>query len=126
MVATKPMTAEELEVPPEVECRWELVRGELVRRPYKVWKGAALTGTIASSMWQFVEGRELEFAGFGCGIVLKRDPDTVPAPQVAFIRAEMIPRGAAAEQVVRGGADLAVEIVPPSGSLDKLLAKADE
>ena len=46
------------------------------------------------------------------GFVLATDPDTVPAPDVAFVRAERLE--AAERGFYRGAPDLAVEIISPS------------
>ena len=60
------------------------------------------------------------------GFITEREPDTVRAPDVHFVRADRVPAGEAADHFVGRGPDLAVEVRSPSESLASLQRKADE
>jgi len=60
--------------------------------------------------------------GGDCGILIARDPDTVRAPDIAFVRAERFPNGPP-RGFIEGPPDLAVEIVSPSDRASDVLAK---
>jgi Uma2 family endonuclease len=100
----------ELNVP---DKRTALVRGRLVvREPAGAYHGSVAM-RIAWHIMNFVEPRGLGrvFAA-ETGFVLDRDPDTVRAPDVAFVRVERLP-----DPLPRGFAefvpDLAVEVLSP-------------
>jgi Uma2 family endonuclease len=59
------------------------------------------------------------------GFQISRDPDTVRAPDVAFVRAERLP---AAEPLgfFPGAPDLAVEVLSPSDRAGEVLAKVQD
>ena len=87
-VSTKLMTADELLMLPENGKRYELVEGVLNERAL----AGAVHGLTAMEagvlLYQFVYPRGLGavFAP-GTGFVLSTDPDTVRAPDVAFVAA---------------------------------------
>jgi len=96
-----------------VDMRQELVRGAIVEMtPPGARHGAAQVG-IGSLLQHAAEeagtGRVFTETGF----VLMRDPDTVRAPDVAFVRAARL-LGGIPDGFVEGPPDLAVEIRSPS------------
>jgi Uma2 family endonuclease len=112
MVATKPMTAEELIVLPKDGFRYELKAGEL----YKTMPAGEEHGFTAMAFgWrlaQFVETNSLgRVYAAETGFKLATNPDTVLAPDVAFVRQEKL------TQVQKGYPnivpDLVVEVVSP-------------
>jgi len=91
--------------------RTELVRGELaVMLPTGGRHGTAAM-RIGRVLAEFVDRHELgEVLAAETGFVLARDPDTVRAPDVAFVR-----RGRAiGDGFIEGAPDLAVEVLSPS------------
>jgi Uma2 family endonuclease len=117
------MTAEELEQLSIPGKTTELVRGRLlVREP-----PSALHGRMAARMVYvlsaFVRPRELGDVQDGSGFKIESGPDTVRAPDMAFVSLargmELRPRGYPAF-----APDLAVEIVSPNDRSGELLARA--
>ncbi len=107
--------------------RCELVRGELVTvvSPAGVEHGR-IVSRIDSRISQFVEQRRLGIVTTaGPGFQIACDPDTVRAPDVAFIRAERVPTSPLMEFFL-GAPDLAVEVVSPSDRATELLAKVQD
>lgn len=91
--------------------RCELVRGELRMMVPPGFEHGWLQSRIGSRLANFVESRNLGVVLGEIGFVLARKPDTVRAPDIAFIRA-----GRVAGRIpgyVEGAPDLAVEILSP-------------
>jgi len=110
---TAPMTADTLLQLILPGKRTELVRGRLVvREPVGAYRGSVAM-RIAYVIMKFAEPRGLGrvFAA-ETGFVLATNPDTVRAPDVAFVRTERLP-----DPIPAGFAefvpDLAVEVVSP-------------
>ena len=60
--------------------------------------------------------------GAETGFLIARDPDTVRAPDVAFVRAERVPTNPT-PGFFQGPPDLAVEVLSPSDRASEVLAK---
>lgn len=126
MSALALLTAEELERLNLPNKRTELVRGVLVvREPAGFQHGDVamrFAGRIFAHVDAFRHGRV--FAA-ETGFTLFRKPDTVRAPDVAFIRAERIPNPAP-----RGFAemapDLVVEVLSPDDRAGEVRDKVDD
>lgn len=121
--AAQLMTAEDLLANPVPNKCTELVAGHiLVREPPGYRHGlvaARLLVAISNHVTQHQLGRVLAAE---TGFTLFRNPDTVRAPDVAFIRSERVPR-----ETIRGypefAPDLAVEVLSPSDRAGAVLAK---
>ncbi len=108
------MTADELLRLPDDGQRHELVAGELRTMPLCGAEHGAVAMTLGADLGHYVRAHELgRVLAAGTGFLLTIDPDTVRAPDVAFIS-----RGRAATPPVPdywpGPPDLAVEVVAPS------------
>ena len=120
------MTAEELLVQQPPHKSTELVRGRMiVREPPSLYHGIA-SARLLYLLAHHVYARKL---GVVCaqdtGFHIFTDPDTVRAPDVAFIRAEratVIP----ATGYGRSAPDLAVEILSPGDRRGEVLAKVED
>lgn len=103
--------------------RCELLRGELVLMSPSGSLHAIITARLTGILNDYVEARKVGWI-FGAegGFHIRRDPDTVRAPDVAFVRAdrmpETIPHG-----FFPGPPDLAVEVLSPSDRASEVLAK---
>ncbi len=62
--------------------------------------------------------------GAETGFVLARDPDTVRAPDAAFVRAERVTAGGLPETYWPGPPDLAVEVLSPNDRREDVEAEA--
>jgi Uma2 family endonuclease len=60
------------------------------------------------------------------GFYLSRDPDTIRAPDVAFVRAERIPQTDDRSGFFEGPPDLAVEIVSPNDRFAEIVEKVND
>ena len=108
------MTADELLLLPNDGCRYELVQGVLKKRALADEQHGELTMALGWRLAQFVSEHGLgEVYAAETGFKLRADPDTVRAPDAAFVsRARM---GAPPARGYRGGPpDLAVEVVSPN------------
>lgn len=125
-LASSPVTAEELLRLSHPGKQVELVRGEVVvREPPTAWHGG-ISNNVAFRLTTFVREHE-RGAVFGqdTGFQIAADPDTVRAPDVAFVRAERI-----AEIPRRGyprlAPNLVVEVLSPDDRPGEVLAKIGE
>jgi len=114
------LTAAELERMPSNEMRLELVRGSLIEMPPAGHEHGTVAGNILGRLWSFVHQHQLGTVyAAETGFVLRRDPDTVRAPDVAFVRADRAATQTRRHGFFEGAPDLAVEVVSPSdGALD--------
>lgn len=108
------MTAEDLERLPDDGLRHELVRGELRTMPPSGFEHGDLASLIDRSLGGFVEARQLGRVVVGePGFKLTTNPDTVRAPDVAFVRAERLAQAGHVRGYWPGAPDLAVEVISP-------------
>ena len=106
--------------------RTELVRGRLVVREPAGYQHGNIAMRIGSAIHQHVEANSLgEVFAAETGFTLARAPDTVRAPDVAFIRSERLlsppPRGFA-----ELAPDLAVEVLSPDDRPGEVLEKVGD
>lgn len=120
------MTAEELEHLYLPNKSTELVRGRLVVREPPSTRHGTIQATLTYFVTGFVRQHRLgTVVGQDTGFKIASDPDTVRAPDLAFIalaRASQIPERGYAALVP----DLVVEIVCPDDRPGELLAKVGE
>jgi Uma2 family endonuclease len=121
------MTAEELWQMPKDGFRSELVKGELVRMSPAGWKHGYVAGVFQSLLFQHVKVNDL---GVVCtaeaGFILTRDPDTIRAPDVAFVAKERIPTEGIPDEYCPFAPDLAVVVVSPNDRFEDVLDKVKE
>lgn len=126
-VVTRMMTADELFMMPHHGARYELVKGELVKMSPTGGKHGILTIRLGAALVQHVEANNLgEAFGAETGFILATNPDTVRAPDAAFVSRERIPSGDFPEKFWPGAPDLAVEVVSPSDTLYEVEEKIEE
>src|SRR5437868_5038870 len=115
-IDAKLMTAEDLWRLPNDGMRRELVRGELRTMPPGGMEQGAESTTFVYSLEHHLRTQRLGRVFTNePGFVLATDPDTVRAPDVAFIRRERIEQTGIPRGYYRGGApDIAVEIISPN------------
>jgi Uma2 family endonuclease len=120
----KLMTADELLAMPDDGMRHELVRGELVTMSPAGFDHSEVTLTIGASLRDFVRRHRLgKVVGADCGFVIRHNPDTVFAPDAAFVAVE---RPQKSPKFYLGAPDLAVEVISPSDTYTEVAAKVEE
>lgn len=116
------ITAKQLYALPS-DRRCELVKGEIrFMSPAGINHGI-VASNIGGMMREFVLEKQLGIVvAAETGFILETDPDTVRAPDVAFIRAERL-RKTTESSFFDGPPDLAVEVLSPSDSASSLSDK---
>lgn len=118
------MTAEELFVLPDDGYRYALVRGELQRMSPAGFDRGAVIMNLSVPLGQHVRaGRLGVVCGAETGFVLTRNPDTVLAPDIAFVRRERIPTSGRPRTFWEGPPDLAVEVRSPGDTRREVAEK---
>ena len=117
-------TAEQLWASPDLgPC--ELVRGQLVMMSPAGFEHGRVVGRLHVFLANYVNASGLGVVtGARTGFVIERDPDTVRAADVAFVRSERVP----AEDAVGffdGAPDLAVEVISPGDRTSEVASKVE-
>jgi len=121
------MTADELLRMPDDGFRYELVRGELRRMTPAGHTHGRVAVRLTWPLAQHAEANQLGAVyAAETGFLLARDPDTVRAPDVAFVRRERVEEVGEAEGYWPGAPDLAVEVVSPGDVYTEVESKVTE
>ncbi len=124
MSTTTRFTADQLLAMPEDGNRYELVAGELRKMVPPGWRHGAIGGQLNSLLGHHVQQQKLgRIFCAETGFLLARDPDTVRAPDFAFIHKDHLPAEAPEEAFWPGAPDLAVEVLSPSDRLGEVEEK---
>lgn len=121
LAETRLMTAEEFESLPFGNMRTELVRGEVS----SMSPAGHLHGRIALKLGTYlnlfvIENKLGEAYAAETGFVLQRDPDTVRAPDLAFVTAERAQAQTRDTGFFDGAPDLAVEVISPHETAESI------
>jgi Uma2 family endonuclease len=124
MSATSLVTAEQLlELPTGMGKRYELVAGELRVMSPSGWRHGNVVGNLQTVLGSFIRQHDLGLVfGAETGFRLASDPDTVRAPDFAFIAKQNLPMHTPGEGFWPGAPDLAVEVLSPgdrAGEIDE-------
>ena len=124
-MATKTLlTADDLLALPNDGLRHELVGGELRTLTPAGLEHGAIVMRLAGRVWQFVEANGLGVVyGAETGFRLASDPDTVRAPDLAFVSAERVAEVTPKHGFGTGAPDLAAEVVSPGDSYSEVEEK---
>ena len=124
-VRTRQVTAEELERMPDEGFRYELVRGKL----RKMVPAGNRHGYVAGEMFGELRSH-VKTNGLGrtyaaeTGFKLSSDPDTVRAPDAAFVSQARLDRVGDVPGYWPGVPDLVIEVVSPNDRHSEVLDKA--
>lgn len=123
--AARLVTAEELARLPDDDRRYELVDGRVVCMSPVGFQHGRIVMQFGSLLHQHVQSRKLGVVMTEVGFKLASNPDTVRAPDIAFIRQDRIPlsepRG-----FWNGPADLAVEVLSPDDRQSDVRTKVEQ
>jgi Uma2 family endonuclease len=121
MSASTLVTADELLRMPRDGYRYELVAGEIKKMPPPGWRHGVVVGRLSLLLTPFVKQHDLGLVLEGdSGFRLARDPDTVRAPDYAFIRKDRLPSEEPEDAYWPGPPDLAVEVVSPGDTIHEI------
>ena len=121
---TRNITAEKLLRMPDDGLRRELVRGELRTMAPAGHPHGRVAMRVGSYLFRHVEENALgSVYAAETGFVLERNPDTIRAPDAAFIRRERVEEVAETGGFFPGAPDLAVEVVSPDDAYAEVEGK---
>lgn len=114
MTSTQLVTANDLEAMGS-DARFELIQGVLHEMSPSSYRSNVVLARLGAALFAHVDRLRLGQVTFGeAGFVLERDPDTVVAPDVAFVRRDRLPDPIPERGFFAGAPDLAIEIVSPT------------
>ncbi len=123
----KLMTADELLRMPDDHMRHELVRGELRTMPPAGWEHGAVAFEFARILGNHIVANKLGRAfAAETGFKIFQNPDTVRAPDAAFVSNDRIPRGEPPRGYAAIVPDLVVEVLSPGDSRREVQEKTDD
>jgi Uma2 family endonuclease len=120
-------TASELFAMPDDGFRYELVKGELRKMSPSGWEHGLVVVNATLLLGQHVKTNNLgACSGAETGFKIASEPDTVRAPDLAFVRRERIPEGDPTKKFFEGEPDLVVEVVSPGDTYNEVEEKVEE
>lgn len=126
-VTISSITADELLQMPDDGWSYELIRGEIKKMPPAGFGHGATAMRFGWRLAQFAEAHDLgTVTAAETGFLLSRNPDTVLAPDVAYIRKERVEQAGNVPAFWPGAPDLAVEVISPHDTYTEVEEKAVE
>ena len=123
----RPMTADELLMMKRGEFRYELIKGELKRMSPAGSEHGAIIVNLTLLLAQHVKANKLGVVfGAETGFKIASSPDTVRAPDIAFVRRERIPESGLPKEFWPGAPDLAVEVLSPGDRIKAVEEKVGD
>jgi len=118
------ITAEELLRMHSDGSRCELVRGELRKIAPAGYEHGGIIMNISTPLDQYVRANNLgRVYAAETGFVISSDPDTVRAPDVAFVTLDRIPAERPSRGYFPGAPDMAIEVVSPGDTFAEVEEK---
>ncbi len=122
------MTADELLAKPDDGFVYELIKGELVKvSPPPGHEHGLVAMNIAGPLYEYVKKHQLgNVYAAETGYLLEHNPDTVRAADACFISRERIEKAKPVKSYWTGAPDLAIEVISPSDTVERIEAKVVE
>ena len=121
------MTADELLMMPGDGYRYELVKGQLLKMAPTGYEHGVRTVELTTILHSFIKAHDL---GVVCaaetGFLLTQNPDTVRAPDIAFISRQRVQQAGRVKSYWLGPPDLAVEVTSPGDTVREVENKVAE
>ena len=123
----KLLTADDLAKQPDDGTRCELVKGVLRKMPPAGFEHGICAAEIGSKLNVHVKTHKLGYVcGAETGFKIAQNPDTVRAPDAAFVCQAAIERQGIVKGYWEGAPDLAVEVIPPGDTYAEVAEKVEE
>jgi Uma2 family endonuclease len=120
-------TADQLLSLPDDGMRHELVEGELTTTTPAGHEHGEIVFRLTGLLWQFLRDNPIGVAfGAETGFWIGSDPDTVRAPDVAFVSKDRAAEVTARRGFGRGSPDLVAEVVSPDDTYAEVDLKVDQ
>ncbi len=114
MTITHLITADELEAMGS-DARFELIQGVLHEMSPSSFNSSLVLARVANSIFNYVDAHRLGVVTFAeAGFVLELGPDTVVAPDVAFVRQDRMHLAPSGRGFFPARPDLIVEVISPT------------
>lgn len=124
---TKLVTADELLEMPHDGFRYELIEGELKRMSPAGEEHGRVGMELAIPLGYHVKKNKLGKLYLAeTGFLIETNPDTVRAPDIAFIRIERIQEAPKVKSYWIGAPDLAIEVTSPGDTVREVEGKVTE
>jgi Uma2 family endonuclease len=124
---TKVVTADELLAMPDDGYRYELVKGELIRMPPTGDEHGEVAVNVTGPLFLHVKSHQLgKVYAAETGFLITQNPDTVRAPDVAFVSRRRVEEAGKIKGYRVGPPDLAVEVLSPSDTVRRVEEKVAE
>ena len=124
---TRPMTAKDLLLMPDDGYRYELIRGELKKMSPAGNYHGRLASNVNVPLGGYVRTNDLGRTYVAdTGYLISSDPDTVRAPDVAFISRERLEEIGETDGYWPGAPDLVVEVISPNDRYTEVEEKVAE
>lgn len=124
MASTTPrITPDDLLRMPDDGWRYELIEGELHRRPFNGLAEGAAAANLGAALSAVARRNASGRAFPNVGYVLVEEPPTVLGPSVSFVRAERLPPRAEWSTFPRRAPDLAADVVLPSDAAGAIVRR---
>jgi len=121
------LTADDFWQLPDDGQKHELVAGELTHMPPSGFLHGTVAGNFARLLGEHTAKYDLGAISVAeAGFKLRQNPDTVRAPDVAFVSKDHILAQGKPEKFWEGAPDLAVEVVSPNDRFDDVVEKVQE
>jgi Uma2 family endonuclease len=115
MATTRVFTIEDLEALPDDGHVYELIDGQLRRKPDVGVRHGAIQGNVTGPLWAFVKELALgEVLGSDTIYEVRRAPDRGLRPDASFVRADRLPPEDQLDKPLAVVPDLAIEVVSPN------------
>ena len=123
VIAKQLMTVDDLLSAPDDGYRYELIHGELVKRPASGFENGVCSANINMSIGAYVQAHRLGVTLIVVTFLLATDPDHARIPDVAFVSAERLHLIEDRARAFPAAPDLAVEVISPTDRLTQVREK---
>ena len=121
------VTAKELLDMPDDGCRYELVRGVLVKMAPAGAEHGDLGMIVGASLYNHTRAHGLgKVYAAETGFLIGTNPDHVRAPDVAFVRQDRVAEAGRVTGYFPGAPDLAIEVISPNDRYTEVEEKVED